>query len=66
MPLTESDMKTHYTDGLKGKEDKWESGLIDKTPLTSVDAGRKRAFKRIADSPPSDLWYKRWIDAMSG
>lgn len=59
-------MKELYRKGVKGKADNWESGLIAKTPLTSVNPAMKGLYAEFTRKPPTDKWYSKWFDALSG
>jgi len=64
--VTESEMKEYYRTGVKGKADDWEAGLIAKTPLTSVNPDMKGLYAKFTREPPTDKWYSKWFDALSG
>jgi len=64
--VTESEMKELYRKGVKGKADRWESGLIAKTPLTSVSSEMKGLYADFTKRPPTDKWYSKWFAALSG
>jgi len=49
--VTESEMKELYRKGVKGKADNWESGLIAKTPLTSVNPAMKGLYAEFTRKP---------------